>query len=322
MTLDRRFLNWGVFFIVLGAVPLAVHQGLLTTDVLDGAWRLWPLILVGLGLGILLHRTPAAVVGGLVVAATFGLVFGSALAVGPDVVVGCGGAVGSGSAFDQHGTLNGNASVDVSIGCGTLTVSTQQGSDWTLHATNSQNVSPRIDSSPDSLSVRSGRTGDFPWIDGGRDDWQLALPTQGTVVLGIDINAAKGMLDFSGAHLSDLNLKVNAGDARADLSRASTDGMSVEVNAGSASVALPSDTDTDGSITVNAGSVNICTPPDLGLRFNTSQGLAGTNFGGAGLQQNGGTWTSPNYDTAAHKADLSITVNFGSATLNPSGGCK
>jgi hypothetical protein len=117
-------------------------------------------------------------------------------------------------------------------------------------------------------------------------------------------------------------VKVNAGDAHADLSQASTDGLSVEVNAGNASVALPSGSDTDGSITVNAGSVNICTPPDLGLRFNTSQGLAGTNFNEAGLVQSGGTWTSPNYGSAAHKADLSISVNLGSATLNPSGGCK
>lgn len=57
MHLDRRFLNWGVFFIVLGGVPLAVQQGLLDRDLAARAWLLWPLLIIAAGVGLLLRRT-------------------------------------------------------------------------------------------------------------------------------------------------------------------------------------------------------------------------------------------------------------------------
>ena len=80
MRLDPRFLNWGVFFILLGAIPLAVSQGWIPASAIDNAWRFWPLILIGIGIGLLLRRTAFHFVGGLLVAATFGLMLGSVLA--------------------------------------------------------------------------------------------------------------------------------------------------------------------------------------------------------------------------------------------------
>jgi hypothetical protein len=46
---NRSLLGWGVFLIVLGAVPLAVREGLVSEDVVANAWQLWPLVLVGAG---------------------------------------------------------------------------------------------------------------------------------------------------------------------------------------------------------------------------------------------------------------------------------
>ena len=79
---NRGLLGWGVFFIVAGAVPLAVQSGLVNADVVRNFWQLWPLILIGIGLGLILQRTKAAFLGGLVVAATFGLLMGGWFAVG------------------------------------------------------------------------------------------------------------------------------------------------------------------------------------------------------------------------------------------------
>ena len=47
MRVNRGLLGWGVFFIVLGAVPLAVRSGLLSEASLANAWQLWPLLLIG-----------------------------------------------------------------------------------------------------------------------------------------------------------------------------------------------------------------------------------------------------------------------------------
>lgn len=90
MHVDSRFLGWGVFFIVLGAVPLAVGQGLIDPATISGWWRLWPLILIGVGVGLILRRTPAHFLGGLIVAATLGLLFGSLIAGGTNGSAGFG----------------------------------------------------------------------------------------------------------------------------------------------------------------------------------------------------------------------------------------
>ena len=56
MRIDQRFLGWGIFLIVLGAVPLAVRSGIVTADAAGTAVRLWPLLLVGAGIGLVLRE--------------------------------------------------------------------------------------------------------------------------------------------------------------------------------------------------------------------------------------------------------------------------
>ncbi len=82
MRVRRGYLGWGVFLILAGAVPLAVRSGYLSDDQIGRLWSLWPLILVGIGVGLILSRTPFAFVGGLIVAATVGLMVGGLLSTG------------------------------------------------------------------------------------------------------------------------------------------------------------------------------------------------------------------------------------------------
>ncbi len=134
MRVDPRFLRWGVFFVLLGAVPLAVQQGWVSADALSGYWRFWPLILIGIGVGLLLRRTPFHFVGGLIVAATFGLLFGSLLATGVNGGVGFGCVSDrSGTAFaSSTGAFAGDVHVDIEMTCGDLDVSTGSGGNWTV----------------------------------------------------------------------------------------------------------------------------------------------------------------------------------------------
>ena len=57
MHVNRALLGWGVFFLVLGSVPLAVRYGLVDASAFATAWQLWPLLLIGAGLGLVLART-------------------------------------------------------------------------------------------------------------------------------------------------------------------------------------------------------------------------------------------------------------------------
>jgi len=83
MRINQGFLGWGVFLILVGAIPLAVNAGVIPAERVDDWWSYWPLILVGIGIGIVLSRTAFNWLGGLVVAATFGLMVGSLAATEP-----------------------------------------------------------------------------------------------------------------------------------------------------------------------------------------------------------------------------------------------
>jgi len=72
MSVDRRLVNLGIFLLILGAIPLAVSQGWIARETISHAWELWPLILIGIGIGLILRRTPFHFAGGLLVAATVG----------------------------------------------------------------------------------------------------------------------------------------------------------------------------------------------------------------------------------------------------------
>jgi hypothetical protein len=280
------------------------------------------LILVGIGLGILLRRTSFAPLGGLLVAATFGAIVGGALAGGgfPTFTAGCLGGT-SGTAFpSQSGTLSGGtASVRLDMGCGDVTVGTAAGSDWRIEGTSEGGRAPSIDRSDTSLTAEVASNGD---IFGARSAWTVTVPTSPKVDLSVSENAGSARLGLGGMDLGRLDVTVNAGEGRIDLTGTTPANLSATVNAGSAKIQLPSASMT-GDLTVNAGSIALCAAPGTALRLQTSDNITGGYDDGAhGLVQSGNTWTSPGWDTATVKIDLTTSANAGSFALDPQEGCK
>ena len=67
MHVDRRLLGWGLFFVLLGAIPLAIRAGLLDKVVVSQWPLLWPVLLIELNnLGDRLWVPVAGLVGKLV----------------------------------------------------------------------------------------------------------------------------------------------------------------------------------------------------------------------------------------------------------------
>lgn len=326
MHIDRRFLNWGVFFILLGLVPLAIQLRWLEADAVIGWWRLWPLLLVGAGIGLVLRRTPLSFAGGLLVAATFGLMLGGALAGGGtgDFGFACGPGTATTPFATQGGTFGSNASVSLEVNCGELATGTSPGAGWTLSGTAPDGRGPAIEASADRLEVRQARRAWFGPFDpaGGRETWTLTLPTDPMLALSATLNAGSARYDLTGARLSSMSMTVNAGSVTADLSGATVDSMSATLNAGSMKVGLPA-VSASGSFTVNAGSLGFCVAPGAGLRISTNDSfLASNNFAERGLTKSGSTWTTPGFDAAATKIELSATANVGRIELDPEGGCR
>jgi hypothetical protein len=317
MRLEPRFLRWGIFFVLLGAIPLAVGQGWLTADAVGGAWRLWPLILIGMGVGVLVRRTPLHAAGGLIVAATFGLIFGSFLVNGASGL-GCASTRPGPTFGSQDGRLASGDSVSVELDCGRASVHAVTGTGWALTGSG---PTPRLDIAPGRLGIRSARRTFFlGGLDGSAETWDLALPADPTLTLHATVNAGDADVHLGGMHLDALSMTTNAGRTTLDLTEATVGSLSYTLNTGSSRIALPT-SGLSGSATVNAGDLGLCVPSGAGLRIESRSVLASNDYAAHGLIQSGSTWTSPGYDAATVRIDLTLTANAGSIRLDPKGGC-
>jgi len=331
MHVNRGMLGWGVFLVALGGVPAAVRGGALDPTVARRAWELWPLLLVGVGLGLALARTRAAVVGGVVVALVLGLMGGGLIAGGIGGIGGSGLAVcglGTGSAGEgtagapASGTFGAAADVRLAADCGTLTVDTAAGSAWTVASTSDGGRRPVIESAPDRLSVQAARPTGLG-VGPASASWTVTLPRVPALTLDISVNAGTARASLGGLHLATLDVSVNAGDARLDLGE--TTGLQ-EVNAsanfGTLAVTFPrTDGVLSGTLSANAGALRICVPQGVPLVIRAGDhALASNNFVDRGLVRSGDTWTGGDA-AASGRLELHLDANLGSITLDPENGC-
>jgi hypothetical protein len=327
MRVNRGLLGWGVFFLVVGAVPLAARSGLVDPSVFDRAWQLWPLLLIGAGLGLVLARTRAAIVGGLVVAVTAGLMVGGLLVNGAggfafgDGFGSCGGGTGTPFA-DQRGTLGMDAEVAVTLDCGGLDLRAVDGDRWSIAGTSRDGRPPEIEAAGDSLTIVSpGRSGRVD-LGAGGSDWTVELPRAARTSLDLSVNAGAANATLDGMRLDRVQASVNAGSASIDLGQAiEVSAFDGSVNAGSLAVTLPAASMT-GTVSANAGSLAVCVPDGVDLRIRLGDNALGSNnFEEAGLVQDGAVWTTPGAGGGAPVIDLDASANLGSITLNPDDGC-
>jgi hypothetical protein len=326
MHVDRRLLGWGLFFILVGAIPLATRAGLLDPAAIRAWPSLWPLLLIGLGVGLVLRRTPVDWIGGAVTATIFGIMGGGLLAVGFSgsfLSSGCGGQVPGRAFATQTGTLAGAGRLDVELSCGSLTLHPLDGTAWSLSGTESEGKAPTIRDDGANVTIAAGRGGSLFGDDLGRTDWTLTVPTQPDVELGLTVNAGESTADLAGAHLTAVNLTVNAGSARLDLAGVAAVGnVRASVNAGSAVVSLPSGA-RSATLSLNAGDLDLCLAAGTQVRVAWSGALGSNDFDRAGLTKvDAGTWETPGFDPLSPSLDLRVSATAGSFHLDPDGSCE
>jgi hypothetical protein len=323
--MNRGFLNWGVFLVVLGAVPLAVQVGLIEASAVRELWRLWPLILIGLGIGLILRLTRVGWLGGVIVAATLGLLLGSLLAGGVrGISSACVGTGAGGEQSTQSGEAGaGRFAAQIELTCGELVVSRVPGNTWTVVAHHAAGQGPAIAASPSRLEVGSDVNGPVPFFGQERRDWTVTLPIESELTMGMTLNAANGQVALGGGALESMSATLNASDARIDLSDAAMTGFastSLTLNASSGTLLLPAQSMT-GSITLNASSLDLCIAPEAGVRIEHNGTLSSADFAPAGLSRSDDQWETPGFDAAASQLRLEISTTLSSVTLDRSGDC-
>jgi hypothetical protein len=314
MRVRPGLLFWGIFFILLGAIPLLARAGFIDPDALAELWRLWPLLLVALGLALILGRSRAGMLGIVVGATALGLAAGGLLATGTSFIgdIGCGPTTND-QHFQQDGTFDQPKEARFDLNCGTLDLSMAPGDGWQVTA-DYKGAPPTLELTQDALELRSPEG-----IGPHRQTWTVTMPTGGTKAIQLTANAGTVTAHLAGAELSMLDTTLNAGDVRIDATGAHIDAVDISTNAGR--VRFGVDSDTKGRMSANAGSMELCVPQDATLRFHVQQQLTfAHNLDDRGLTQSGEMWTREG-GAGAPVIDLSIEGNAASFTLDPQGGC-
>ena len=321
MHLNRGLLFWGLALVTAGATALAVQQGYIDRDVVADAWRLWPVILIAIGLSIVLARTPFAVIGTLLAALILGVGAGALVSVGPSVA--CTGDVPGGLATESGTFDGGTASVNLDFNCGDLNLAMADGAGWTAGTASDGSREIVVEAGGNSLDVHATDEEGWNW-DGGKQRWDISLGADLAYELRLSANAADADLDLAGGSFERLEIDPNAASLSIDLSGASVTDFDMAMNAGSAEIQTDAETALAGRFTMNAGSFELCVPDTAALRITVADSnfTFSHNLDSSGLTRSGDTWTSDAFDGADRFIDLRLEGNAASFALNPDGGCS
>lgn len=315
MTVHRGYLFWGIFLLLLGGIPLLDRLGIIDASSWGDVWRLWPVVIIAIGLAILIGRSRMAVAGTVVMALLIGGIAGAGLAAGSGFLNFGDCLPGSESQLlplNESGALDDGASVELRMNCGELSVAPADGGEWSLSG-GYRGVAPDISDSSGSLRIESPERGS------NRQEWDLALPVASLRDLTVGMNAGGATVDVSNGSLDELSVETNAGDTTIIAEGAEIGTLNVDTNAGRARIRLGGPV-SGGELSVNAGAIDLCVPDDAALRFEVDDQLTfATNLDDSGLDQSGETWTR---DGSGPQILLEIDGNAASFTLNPEDGCR
>jgi hypothetical protein len=325
MHIDRRLLGWGAFFILVGGIPLAVRGGVLDEAFVSRWPALWPVLLIGWGLGLLLRRTPIDWVGGAVGAIVFGIMGGGALATGfggvPIMSGGCGGDASGTTFATQQGTFAGAGQLNVEFNCGSLLIGAVDAADWSVSGSAPAGRAPSVTTSGSTVSIESASGGSL-FEDAGKSSWTVGVPRAPELGLGVTLNAGEGTADLAGATISSVSLTVNAGSFSMDLAGATRVGdVNATVNAGNATVSLPAG-GRSANLSLNAGNLDVCVPAGAAVRVRWSGALGANDLDASGLVKvDDNTWTSAGFVDSQPHLELRVSANAGSFGMSIGGTC-
>lgn len=321
MHVNRGLVFWGVALVTAGIVALAIQSGIIDRDAARGAWRLWPIALIVIGLAVIAARSPFALVATLVAGLVIGGLGGTFVAGVPDgLSLGCGNDTDD-QLVDEGAFTTDTAEVELDLNCGEMAVGMGAGSTWRVSAAHGADEAPSITKSDERLRVEAEGAGIIGFAE-VRQAWDITLPLEVELDLSVSANAASSRLDLADGRFSGVSIDANAGEVILGLRGATVNELSIDANAGSVSIDADAATTVSGSIGLNAGSLELCLADDAdaAITINDDNVTFSHNLDDLGLSRTGDTWRWGS-GTGTPAIALDVEGNAASFTLNPEGGC-
>lgn len=194
------------------------------------------------------------------------------------------------------------AQIKIEHGAGRLRVSAGAGPDELVAGDFTGGLDYKAEREGDTLEVKlrldapGSAFGPWNWGAGESLDWDVRLNDQIPIELKVATGASENELDLSGLRVTEL--KVSTG--------ASKTTITLPANAGHTEVKVSS----------GAASVSIRVPEGVAARIRAESALGGVSIDRARFPLAGGVYQSPDYETAANKADIKISSGVGSVDVS------
>ncbi|MHB1132328.1 MAG: LiaI-LiaF-like domain-containing protein [Chloroflexota bacterium] len=297
--------------IALGVIFLLNTMGVLPWNVWESLWRLWPLVLVLIGLELLLGRGNPWLSGFVALlaigVAAFFLVLGGVFAYrvnGPFLSRGGPEAVLAVSQLSvplegaREGVLN------LRFGAGKLDVGTLGGDTGSLlegsYGSGSDRQQPTLNVS------RQGERADVN-IQSSEGGGITLIPGTGAENLNLLLNSAV---------LWDLRVQGGAADGDLDLRQLRVRDLLVELGASSIEVRLPEAAgQTTARFKTGMASVRIEVPSKVAARIASRGGLSSFKVDERRFPKQGNYYMSPGWETAQNRVDIDIDAGMASVTV-------
>ena len=285
-----------VILIALGTILLLNTLGVLDWSVWWDILRLWPLLLIAIGVDLLIGRR--SIWGGLVVAL---LVLGVLAGV---VWQSQSGAPPSGMASQPiEQPLGGATQAEVSLApaIGELRLEALREAANLVEGTVYLDKGEKIE---ENLTVQGNRatytlkSGQVPWVpftgQAGQRLWDLGLSPGVPLTLKVNSGVGANNLDLSGLTLDEL---------------------SVSTGVGRTVVTLPAEGGFSANISQGIGEVVVVVPEGLGVRIKANTALAARDMPDDFVSAGENVYTSPGYATAEQRVDLEAGIAIGKLTV-------
>lgn len=291
---QRQGVAGPTFLIGLGVIFLLSNFGRIDWNVWDLALRLWPILIIAIGLDIVLGRR--SLVGALVALLLMAALLGGAL-----ILIGSGSPPTVEAVAYPLDAKAVSAEVVIKPGVGSLTLGALDGGENLLEGTlylqrgERYNEDYNTSGSVSRLTLDRGNVNIFiPSFGGQKTGWQLKLNNALPVDLSVDMGVGDLFLDLRQFHLLKA-LQVNMGIGRTD-------------------IYLPAQNLTanfDGGI----GQAIIHVPKGVAVRIVADTGIGAFNPPSSYRQVDDGEYLSPNAESASIVLTLKLDQGIGSLDI-------
>jgi len=287
----------------LGLVFLANNLGWLGWEVWDTLWRLWPVLLIAVGLELLIGRRSmlsAALILVLVLGIAGVAIWSSGAMWMRSVPV-------TGETIAQ--ALDGATRADVEIGMstGTLRVRALDEGNGLIDGTLQRGAREQLDR---SFAV-NGDTAVFKLRSRGTSAWMVPFTTERRDQMTWDMQLNQTV---------PMHLKVDtgAGTAMLDLARLHVTDLQANIGVGTTMLTMPAQGRVHAQVNGGVGETTIIIPAGVAARITATAGLGSVHVP-SGYQRQDKVYRSPGYDTAVNRVDMQVNGGVGSITIQQGG---